>query len=121
MGCTQDHQLIANYLDFINTRAQVSIDNLSLNLLFYLFNLFHSLDAKQKRPNPGTHYPISVSLSLSKPTSGDKDKDLSAYASPVHEEESEEERGQSITSILGSLWKERLTFLRGITHITLSC
>lgn len=34
MGCT--HQLIVDCLDFVDTEAQVSIENLSINLFYYL-------------------------------------------------------------------------------------
>lgn len=43
MGCTQEHELIANCLDFVNTEAQVSIENLSPNLFFYLPTFYHFL------------------------------------------------------------------------------
>lgn len=47
-GYTQDHQLIANYLDLVDSEAQVSIDNFSLNLLYYLSTFYHFLDSKLK-------------------------------------------------------------------------
>lgn len=82
MGHTQDHQLIANYLDFVDSEAQVSFDNLSPNLFFYLPTFYHFLVSKMKmtQAHEPTE-PLLQSTSIGKHLFEEIDK-LSEYASP---------------------------------------
>lgn len=41
LGCARDHLLIANCLDFTDVEAQVTLSNLSPNILYYLPTFFH--------------------------------------------------------------------------------
>lgn len=43
VGCTHDHKLISNCLDFIDSKAQVHVSGLSPNLYHYLPSLYHFL------------------------------------------------------------------------------
>lgn len=62
MGCTEDHQLISNCLDFVDTRAQVSLTNLSLiySTTYPLFTI--SSSAILRRPKP-----VSISSTPARP------------------------------------------------------
>lgn len=59
MGCTEDHQLISNCLDFVDTGAQVSLTNLSLiySTTYPLFTISSSTILKR----PKAMSPLSIS------------------------------------------------------------
>lgn len=94
----EDHQLIANFMDFVNSKAQVSFDNLSPNLLYYLPTSYHFLVSKLKmaQGHEPTE-PLDQSTSSSRHLSEEKGK-FFEYAFPVLDHDIVEEGSQNITS-----------------------
>lgn len=105
MGCSQDHQLIANCLNFVDSEAHVSLDNLSPSLFYYLPTFYHFLVGKLKMAQgPEPIEPLNQSTSISKHLSDEKHK-FSEYASPMMDQDSVEKGSQIITS---NIWQVML-------------
>lgn len=83
MGCTQNHQLIGNALDFIDLVAQVSSSVWSASLFFfYLPTLYHFLISKTKEAQGSSFNPTQLSTNQGNPGSGNYEDDIFAYAAP---------------------------------------
>lgn len=110
MGCTQDHQLIANCFDFVDTNTRVSVDNLSLNLLCYSPTFYHFRFNKLKMAQDQelTDHQ-NRSPSVSKHMSEKKGKDNSDYASLVLDQDDIEGGSQSITSNIQHLMSAKIS------------
>lgn len=83
-GCSHDHKLIANCLDFMDSEAQVSSANISLNILYYLPTFYYFVAhriSKQAKDSPNQMY--SNQQEDQKDYSDVKGSDASVYSSPV--------------------------------------
>lgn len=97
MGCTQDHKLISNCLDFIDSKAKVSYNGLSPNLCYYLPSLYHYLVNHLKKThtlNVPQHTNQCYTSKLL--NSSDKEKSAPDYLSPDHEPHNGNEGTQNI-------------------------
>lgn len=117
-GYTQDHQLIANYLDLVDSEAQVSIDNFSLNLLYYLSTFYHFLDSKLKMAQGHQSIePLNQSPSTSRHLAEETSNNVSEYASPLRNQDNVKEGSQSIKSNIRQLMSGKISLYPRATHI----
>lgn len=99
VGCSHDHQLIANCLDFLDTEAQVNLFGFSPNILFFLSTLFHFIVNQTKESQPECIHGFTMNVaSNGKQASDRKDYIASVYSSLAQNHETDGEASLSITS-----------------------